>query len=83
MIHDILEITLSQNAAMWIAGFIFALGGNYWLLVHIGNEGKKIKDKVNNHAEMHVEHRESLKRVEQKIDNVAERVSDLKEILRK
>lgn len=43
------NLTLSQ--VIVIAGALIAIGGNYWLLVHLGQEGSKMKDDIKEHGE--------------------------------
>lgn len=81
------EITLSWPIIVGVASLVFAFGGCYWLLIHIGNEGSKIKDKVNQHAEMHVEHRARIESLNQQMGNIAadtrEIKSDIKDLLKR
>ncbi|RUP37042.1 MAG: hypothetical protein EKK63_15850 [Acinetobacter sp.] len=80
-------ITLSWSMLTGIAALIFAFGGCYWLLIHIGKEGSKIKDKVNQHAEMHVEHKAKIENLNQQMlaigSDTREIKSDIKDLLKR
>lgn len=76
---NILEqtINLTWSQITVIAGVLIAIGGNYWLLIHLGNEGSKIKETVES---MGKEHEKTKTQVENHKDVIAEQRSDIKEI---
>lgn len=44
-------ITLTWQQAVFFGGVLVTIGGLYWLLIHIGNEGSKMKDTMKQHGE--------------------------------
>lgn len=75
MLEQTINLTFSQIVV--IAGVLIAIGGNYWLLIHLGNEGSKIKETV---EEMGKEHEKTKAMVEGHKDIIGEQRSDIKEI---
>ena len=70
-------INLTFSQVVVLAGVLIAIGGNYWLLVHLGNEGSKIKSTV---EKMSVDHEKTKTTVEGHKDLIAEQRSDIREI---
>lgn len=70
-------INLTFSQVVVIAGVLIAIGGNYWLLIHLGNEGSKIKDTI---EEMGKEHEKTKAVVDSHKDIIADQRSDIKEI---
>lgn len=44
-------INLTWNQAVFIGSLLVTIGGLYWLLIHIGNEGSKMKETIKQHGE--------------------------------
>lgn len=61
---------MQELALSWIIGVAFAMGGSYWLLIHIGNEGKKIKVQQ-------IEDGKEIKSIHGKIDVLDERSKNI------
>ncbi len=70
-------INLTFSQIVVIAGVLIAIGGNYWLLIHIGNEGSKMKETVEKQGK---EHEKTKAVVESHKELIGEQRSDIKEI---
>lgn len=75
MLEGTINLTFSQ--IIIIAGVLIAIGGNYWLLIHLGNEGSKIKETLDGIGK---EHEKTKAVVDSHKDVIAEQRSDIKEI---
>lgn len=89
----ILETTyaLTFYQIVVVAGALIALGGNYWLLIHIGKEGPELKKRMmeaelkvavteTKVAEHKMEHKEKM---EQFQGDIKEIKGDIKQLLQK
>lgn len=74
-LEQTINLTFSQIVV--IAGVLIAIGGNYWLLIHLGNEGSKIKSTVEDIVK---EHEKTKTLVDNHKEIIAEQRSDIKEI---
>lgn len=73
------ELTLSWGVITTVAAIIFAFGGNYWLLIHIGKEGSRIKEKVENHAQMHVDHKNKIESISDRMHLIQNDAHEIKQ----
>ena len=66
------SLTFSSSTLFTIGGIVFALGGAYYLLIHIGNEGKKIKTQQ-------IDDGKEITKISGKVDLLDERTKNMEQ----